>query len=109
MNNASTLEKIVEEIILGPFISIAFILWLIFGGIAASVSHEKGRNAVAGFVIGLLLGPLGVFMALVESKDQAKLDARAIKSGKMKRCPTCAEMVKAEATKCRHCGEDLQA
>ena len=93
------MEVILKVII--PFI------WLLCGIAAASIASNKGDRGCFGFILGILLGPIGVIIALLSSPKQAKLDERALKSGKMKKCPVCAELVKAEATKCRHCGEDL--
>ena len=92
-----------EEVI---FIIIGF-LWFLCGITAASIARNKGDNGCFGFILGILLGPIGVIIALLSSPKQAKLDERALKSGKMKKCPACAELVKVDATKCRHCGEDL--
>ena len=90
------------------FIGLVFI-WVICGFIAGSIASGRGRSGCGGFATGFFLGPLGIIWALVMKKDQSTLDKEALKSGKMKKCPACAELVKAEATKCRHCGEDLSA
>ena len=88
---------------------VILIIWVVCGIIAAAIASNKGDSGCFGFILGILLGPIGVIIALLSSPKQAKLDERVLKSGKMKKCPACAELVKAEATKCRHCGETLNA
>jgi hypothetical protein len=41
--------------------------------------------------------------------DHRVLERRSLEQGEMRKCPTCAELVRLQATKCRFCGSDLPA
>ncbi len=63
--------------------------WIVCAAIASQVGARKGM-AGAGFVQGLMLGPLGIVAALVSRGDR-------------KECPYCRELVHSQATVCSHC------
>jgi len=75
---------------------ITFWLFGILVGIAAA--QKKGFSSVAGAIGGLLLGPLAVLMFFVSG---------VTRSDRNRKCPYCAEFVKAEATVCKHCHKEL--
>lgn len=89
---------------LGVFI---LFVWILFGIAAGIVLANKGRSGCGGFLLGFLLGPIGLVIALVMRADQAALDQEELSAGRARRCPSCAEIVRAEALKCKHCGADL--
>lgn len=75
--------------------------WICFGIACAKIAASKGRDAVGWFFLGALLGPFGLIFALLAGKEGAAKGER--------KCPFCAEFIKAEARVCKHCGRDLVA
>lgn len=78
------------------------VLWLLCGFAAAYIYKNKGRSAVTAFLVGLLLGPIGIILAAITPADRVGQERNALATG-MKKCPNCAELVKAEALTCRFC------
>ena len=72
--------------------------WLLLGmviGVAAT--QARGSSWLVGVLGGLLLGPLAFLLYFVPpAPEQAQ-----------RTCPACAEVVKAEATLCKHCRQPL--
>ena len=84
------------------------LIWLILSGCVAAYASHKGHSAVGMFFVSLLLSPLfGFVIELVRQPNVAVSETRQIRSGRMRKCPTCAELVRAQALKCRFCGEEI--
>ena len=83
-------------------------IWILSGIISAVIADGKGRNGCGWFILGCFLGPFGIIFALIVSKNQEAVENEAIQNGTMKKCPYCAELIKAEAVKCRYCGTELK-
>ena len=85
----------------------AILIGIVCGLVSSYLANEKGRNWLVWLIVGFLTGPIGLILILLWPKDQKTLDQKALFDGELKKCPVCAELVKAEASKCRFCLADL--
>ncbi|WP_216643774.1 zinc ribbon domain-containing protein [Vibrio sp. B1Z05] len=89
------------------FTVIGWFVLSIFCGVYAS---SKGRSGFGFFLLAVLLSPIiGFIGALIASPVQSKVEEKAIGRGDLRKCPMCAELVKAEALLCKHCGSKLDS
>lgn len=85
-----------------------FFIWFLLAILVGVYASSKGRSGFWFFVIAILLSPLiGLLIALLTPPIQVALDAKAVASGEFKKCPNCAELVKAAAKLCKHCHSAL--
>lgn len=72
--------------------------WLLGALIGVAAAQKKGFSMVAGVLGGLLLGPFAFLMFFVSGISA---------EDRNRKCPYCAEFVKADASVCKHCHRDL--
>jgi len=80
------------------------IIWGFFGFIAAVVAISKGRSGFGWFILGMLLGPFALVVALLPSRNLQPPMAASTPAADLVPCPECAEMIQRQARKCRFCG-----
>ena len=84
-----------------------FGFWLLCGMVSAVIAVNKGNSGCGWFLLGLLLGPIGLVLSLVVQGKPRLVEEKRLRRGESRRCLACAELVRAEALKCRFCGSDL--
>lgn len=82
-------------------------IWFLCAILTAVIFNAKGRNPVAGFFLGFLLGIFGLIIAACLPRVEGNIEAKKLSTGIAKACPFCAELVRLEAVVCKHCGRDL--
>jgi hypothetical protein len=46
-------------------LALLFLLWLLCGCVGGSIARHRGRSGLEGFLLGILLGPMGLVIALL--------------------------------------------
>ena len=89
---------------------VALFFWLLFSVIVGWFAHQKGRSGIAFFLISIVISPMiGLIVVLIIKPSGEVMEQRMLLSGEGKTCPFCAEVVRAEALICKHCGKDIDA
>ncbi|MCW9581271.1 zinc ribbon domain-containing protein [Raoultella ornithinolytica] len=83
------------------------IICAIIGCIPAAIASNKGRSFFIWWLYGALLFIVALIHSLLIKKDARALEQSQLDEGLVK-CPYCAEMIKPEAIKCKHCGSDVK-
>ena len=69
------------------------------------VAKNQGKDAWRVVIWSFFLTPIiGIFILLLSKPDQKKVEEYQTRHGDLVKCPECAELIKSEAKKCKHCG-----
>ena len=89
------------------FLTYLFIWVIFFGIICGAISQSKGNGFGTGFLIGGLLGIIGLIIVAVQ-KDGSQRGAVG-QISMMRECPSCKEWMRRDASVCPHCRRDSVA
>lgn len=81
---------------------------MVIGFIPAIIANKKGRDFLPWYLYGVLLFIVALIHSLVLEAPTKVKEARLAGDG-YRKCPQCAEMIKAEARKCRYCQSEVVA
>lgn len=87
----------------GTMIFATLITCCAFGYVTGHMAEKQGRSFSTWFIGGFLCFIIAFFYLLLSKPS----DEAMIASGKYRKCPQCAEVIKADAKVCRYCGNKL--
>jgi len=92
------------------YMEIALLFWIGLSFAVSALAHSRGRDGFGWFFGSLLLSPLlALIIVACMPKNTIGLEKRALKGGKMTRCPACREIVSKKASVCKYCRHNFAA
>lgn len=85
------------------FAMVGVLVGVVIGFFATGMTAGQGLAGPLGFFV----GPIGALIAVLAARngEQVAADGGAVDG--YRKCPFCAEAVRFEAIKCKHCASDL--
>jgi hypothetical protein len=84
------------------------LFWLFFCGVTAYIASSRGRSGAGFFFLSFFLSPLiGLVVVLLVPVNLKAVEQIKLEDGQSRKCPFCAELIKAEAAVCRYCSRDM--
>lgn len=83
------------------------VVWLVSALVTPVIASSKGRSSLGWLILGILFGPIALLFVAVAGRDQRREQRAGLQSGKLRACPACAEPIKSEAVRCKHCSVEV--
>lgn len=87
---------------------LVFLFCLVAGFILVVVTNNAGGGAV-GAAFAAFVAPIAALIWATSTQNSEQLAIATGAHGEFKKCPFCAESVRKEAVKCKHCGSTLDS
>jgi hypothetical protein len=85
----------------GEILAILVFSIVVFGFVCSAIWSGKGGDPFVGFLIGAVLGLIGLVVVAVMTPQQS-----ALPSKRTRECPHCKERMRRDASVCPHCQRD---
>ena len=85
----------------------ALLAWFILALACCQIARSKGLSVNGWGVLSLLFGPFALAGVLLANPDYTALEKGRARTGEMRRCPQCDELIRKAAIKCRYCGSEI--
>ena len=88
--------------------------WLVFSVAIGVGASARGRSGFGWFLLSIIISPLIAVILLALMPSLARpVDPKsgiAVQAAvdELRKCPECAELIKKEAKKCKHCGSSVE-
>lgn len=81
-------------------------IWLIVALLTAYIAWAKRRAWYLWLIAGLILGILAL-LAVIGMPTKVPSRRQLLRSGKMRECPSCRELIQPQASKCPNCQAEV--